>query len=454
MPFKNKYLKYALMDEAADIEDERLRAIAEDIAARAARERRIARSVKQPTIKSPPVPPQAAPPNIAVLGKDRDITMYPTGTAAKHVSTRSLERMEAINDSIWRIDAWLKEWRDAAKKYLSYDKQTQESVPDLLAELVWPNSAVVENLGSAEDLKLLAKLRKIAASKYPGMHMEGAKQLKGFTRLVLVNKEISGNPAEWPNELLDKFNDPDAVGLEDIREMAVIMAWLEKVLPSMVRQNNATRELYRRIVSRNDDLIPFNRPDKLAWTKTGDYNDLAEHLVGERLSGSGFASKLYQTAANAYRKKNCLGARMLEDGEFHPLCANWMGPGTDIVKAMKYPSANAADECARTHDLLYFYASKAKDPERRANLIREADEKIISCLKKTNDTPYTQLGLAGIATKMTAEDLIPTLTKALMGKETASSYFGSKKGGCLGCHGACGYMPSFGTFSTGLNRIM
>lgn len=302
MPFKNKYLKYALMDEAADIEDERLRAIAEDIAARAARERRIARSVKQPTIKSPPVPPQAAPPNIAVLGKDRDITMYPTGTAAKHVSTRSLERMEAINDSIWRIDAWLKEWRDAAKKYLSYDEQTQESVPDLLAELVWPNSAVVENLGSAEDLKLLAKLRKIAASKYPGMHMEGAKQLKGFTRLVLVNKEISGNPAEWPNELLDKFNDPDAVGLEDIWEMAVIMAWLEKVLPSMVRQNNAARELYRRIVSRTDDLIPFNRPDKLAWTKTGDYNDLAEHLVGERLSGSGFASKLCPTAANAYRK--------------------------------------------------------------------------------------------------------------------------------------------------------
>lgn len=178
-----------------------------------------------------------------------------------------------------------------------------------------------------------------------------------------------------------------------------------------------------------------------AYEAYEDYlNTRQETLSGSGLVGGSLATKTYQLLANQYRKRACPNARPLQDGEIHPLCANWMGPGTNIAEALKYPSANAADDCARIHDIEYYRASKVKDPERRAHNIRVADEKIVRCLQKTHDFPYIQLGMAGINAKMNVEDAIPTITKMIMGKKTADSYFGKRqlKGGCYECAGTCG----------------
>lgn len=178
-----------------------------------------------------------------------------------------------------------------------------------------------------------------------------------------------------------------------------------------------------------------------AYEAYEDYlNTRQQTISGSGLVGGSLATKTYQLLANQYRKRACPNARPLQDGEIHPLCANWMGPGTNIAEALKYPSANAADDCARIHDIEYNRASKVKDPERRAHNIRIADEKIVRCLQKTNDFPYTQLGMAGINAKMNIEDAIPTITKLVMGKKTADSYFGKRqlKGGCYDCAGTCG----------------
>ena len=150
----------------------------------------------------------------------------------------------------------------------------------------------------------------------------------------------------------------------------------------------------------------------------------------EEMFGEGFFDTAYQKIANAYRSRYCPGARMLEKGEFHPLCANWMGPGTVIEKALKYPAANAADQCARIHDLEYKVASEQKDENLRRKLIRIADEKIMKCLDNTHDYPYTDWGKAGINLKMRGEDLAPGLLHMLMG-ETGKKYLGKgMTGGC------------------------
>lgn len=149
----------------------------------------------------------------------------------------------------------------------------------------------------------------------------------------------------------------------------------------------------------------------LVLCERDDFDSLLEDSASVAYRGGSLLSQLYAKVANAYRRKHCRypdgsPVRMLKDGELHPLCANWMGPGTDIEAASKYPSFNAADDVARVHDYAYMNAMKKENTGSRARLIRQADNEMIEALKKTNDPPYTQLGLQGINTKVRVENLL------------------------------------------------
>ena len=143
--------------------------------------------------------------------------------------------------------------------------------------------------------------------------------------------------------------------------------------------------------------------------------------------------KSYQKAANAYRGKACgldgktshPRSRKLKYGEIHPLCANFMGPGTriDLKSVRDTKPYNKSDACAKQHDLDYLASDKLKGKE-KAKAIRKADDKIIDCIKKTGENNiYSKLGLAGIESKMKMEDLIPMLMKKI-----APDYFGGYYG--------------------------
>lgn len=131
--------------------------------------------------------------------------------------------------------------------------------------------------------------------------------------------------------------------------------------------------------------------------------------------------KLYQTIANAYRKLFCNGkSRSLEEGEFHPLCANYIGPGTRIDLYPDYPPFNNIDNCARTHDYDYNEIFKIKDNNERQQKIRDADNKFLKCIEQfKNEEPYYTIGKKGISGKIKVEDLLPNISSKLVG-----NYFG------------------------------
>lgn len=82
---------------------------------------------------------------------------------------------------------------------------------------------------------------------------------------------------------------------------------------------------------------------------------------------------------------------------------------------------NNIDACSKQHDLDYLEASKEKDPEKKAKLIRQADDKVINCYNKhSSENGYTAAKL-GIGSKISLEDWIPMLIKAI-----APNYFGKK----------------------------
>ena len=172
--------------------------------------------------------------------------------------------------------------------------------------------------------------------------------------------------------------------------------------------------------------IPFRTPEEqfIRETKYKHIKDgkKALQLIRKELKGGiDFlypVKKGFQILANQYRKRFCHGkSRPLEYGEFHPLCANYEGPGTRIDLYPNYPPYNAADACAQQHDLSY---SNAKG---NPQLIRKADDEIIECLNKVSDNePYKSLKLAGIESKMKLENLLPTLSKLISGP----SYFGQE----------------------------
>ena len=135
--------------------------------------------------------------------------------------------------------------------------------------------------------------------------------------------------------------------------------------------------------------------------------------------------KGYQFLDNIYRKNSCDGkSRDLEYGEIHPLCANFEGPGTrlDLPEVRNYPPYNDVDACAKTHDLEYEQIFIIDNENEREGKIRQADNKFLNCIEPyKNEEPYYSIGKLGIQGKMSAEELIPTLTKAISG-----NYFGTK----------------------------
>jgi len=399
MPFQNKYLKYALMDD-----DE---------------------------------PPEAAKrprKRIITFGKSGDINIE-----FEEMPEPYSELVEGIYEGgkhmSTNMDRWYERVHDIVvnpHKYKDDPRTFLEGIGDALQD----DSPII-TLGSKEQLGYYAKLVDLAR-KYAKYRQEDPSQRMsdGDRRDKAADLFNLAGILEHLLSFVDRIKDA-----KDAKEMIHFMNWLSLVFGAVLTKSILTKrqvlDLYNKLAKhvQGQPAITMQRLGKFS------FSNLEEALDKQiRMNGGSFATKLYQIAANTYRGVACPKARKLKDGEIHPLCANWMGPGTDIEEARKYPSANAADDCARVHDIMYYYAAKVQDPIKRANAIRYADDKIISCLSKTNDPPYTQLGLAGIATKMKAEDLIPGLTKALMGKETANSYFGQKAkkvGGCLSCNNTC-----------------
>lgn len=129
-----------------------------------------------------------------------------------------------------------------------------------------------------------------------------------------------------------------------------------------------------------------------------------------RLGAGSFSSKLFQKAANYYRKNFCQGkSRPLKDGEYHLGCHNFTGPGTriDLPEVLNYKPYNNIDACSKQHDIDYTNANG--DP----NLIREADKKAIICYDKyKNESGYTA-ARNGINNKMKIENIMPQLVRSV-----------------------------------------
>jgi len=100
--------------------------------------------------------------------------------------------------------------------------------------------------------------------------------------------------------------------------------------------------------------------------------------------------RAFRDLLNAYRKHFCGSkARPLEDGEYHVLCANFEGPGTNIKKYKNVEPFNDVDRCARQHDIDY---SQGK--------IKEGDRRFLKCIEKyPYEEPYYSLAKYGIETK-------------------------------------------------------
>lgn len=120
---------------------------------------------------------------------------------------------------------------------------------------------------------------------------------------------------------------------------------------------------------------------------------------------------IYKKVANLYRRNFCNGkARPLEQGELHPLCANYEGPGTRIDLHPNTPPFNNIDNCARTHDFEYRELKKEKDIGKRNLLVQKADAKAIECFNQfKNEEPYYSLGKAGLTGKLGVDKLLSVL---------------------------------------------
>jgi hypothetical protein len=149
------------------------------------------------------------------------------------------------------------------------------------------------------------------------------------------------------------------------------------------------------------------------------------HVKDNQKSGG----DLFQNIANNYRKLFCNGkARTLYEGEIHPFCANFLGPGTNINKpdVINYPPFSCSDKVAKQHDLDYLAAWDLPKEEKQIK-IREADNKMLRDLEKCkNDFPYYEIGKYGISSKKYIEDNLPI-------NILPESYKGKDKGGCMEC---------------------
>lgn len=157
--------------------------------------------------------------------------------------------------------------------------------------------------------------------------------------------------------------------------------------------------------------------------------------------------KLFQTAANLYRKTFCQGkSRPLLPGEFHYACHNYTGPGTriDLPEVRSYPPYNDIDACSRQHDIDYY--------ENQGNpvAIRKADEDVIKCYAKYPNENGYNVGMLGINGKMVLENLFPDLIKSIAPKFSGKGCLICEGAGCDDCSGpnciGCGGSYNFGYY--------
>jgi hypothetical protein len=119
---------------------------------------------------------------------------------------------------------------------------------------------------------------------------------------------------------------------------------------------------------------------------------------------------IYQKGANIYRKVACNGkARPLLDGELHPGCFNFCGPGTHIEDphVRNYTPFNDIDNICRTHDIAY---NEAKGPNKQ-QLIRQADINMLRDIEPYRNEEGYRIAKAAIRSKIAAEDLFPGAAK-------------------------------------------
>jgi hypothetical protein len=124
-------------------------------------------------------------------------------------------------------------------------------------------------------------------------------------------------------------------------------------------------------------------------------------------------SGIYQTAANIYRNNFCgPKARKLLDGEMHPKCWNFCGPGTriDLDEVRNTPPYDNIDSVCRTHDIDYYSAKSKPDKQQ---LIRKADIKMLESLEPFKKESGYNIAKAAISSKIKAEDLLPDLASKL-----------------------------------------
>jgi hypothetical protein len=138
-------------------------------------------------------------------------------------------------------------------------------------------------------------------------------------------------------------------------------------------------------------------------------------LAAAALHGTKFGSKLI----NALPSSDAT-ARPSFPGERHMILklpngknggANYMGPGTEIIKRLKRgdPGRTPADKVAKMHDINYALAANAPTKQKQQKAVRAADNRMIASLKKmqtekADASRNIQAGLKGIQSKVVGED--------------------------------------------------
>ena len=135
---------------------------------------------------------------------------------------------------------------------------------------------------------------------------------------------------------------------------------------------------------------------------------------------------IYQDVINGVNKMFDANVEPLQDGEYHPPFANFMGPGTKLHEKLKkgIKPINKADAASMEHDIAYDIAMTQykDDPIERAKAIRRADEYVIKQYDQSGEL-LGEVGKIGIKAKMAFEDTMPFIAK-----KAEKEYYGSRTG--------------------------
>jgi hypothetical protein len=108
------------------------------------------------------------------------------------------------------------------------------------------------------------------------------------------------------------------------------------------------------------------------------------------------------------------------EGEIHPGCANFCGPGTriDLPQVRNFPPYNNVDAVCRTHDFAYEAASRVPG-QQGEQLRRQADLQMLQALEQYPNEDYHDIAKLAISAKVAAENLAPGIMRRILPR-----YFG------------------------------